>query len=297
MSRRGWALFAVMCVVWGIPYLLIKVAVDEVSVPVVVFARTAVGAALLLPVALRGGGFGIVARHWRPVLLFAALEILGPWALLSDAERTLSSSLTGLLIAAVPIVGVLAARAAGDAERLGPVRWAGLLLGLGGVAFLAGPHLGGGDVLAVGEVLLVVLGYATAPLIMVRRLGDVPSLPLTASCLAFAALVYAAPAALTRPSSVPDGRVLLALVALGAVCTVVAFLVFFALIREVGPARATVFTYVNPAVAVAAGVLLLDEPLTLPILAAFALILCGSVLATVRSRPAAPVAETSVTTG
>ncbi|WP_019631584.1 DMT family transporter [Actinomadura atramentaria] len=301
MSRRGWVLFSVMCVLWGIPYLLIKVAVGEVSVPMVVFARTAIGTVLLLPVALRAGGFRKVREHWRFVLLFAVLEILGPWALLSDAERTLSSSLTGLLIAATPIVGVLIGRATGDAERLGPVRWGGLLLGLAGVALLAGPRLGGGDVRALGEVLLVVIGYSTAPIVMTRRLGDVPSLAMTTSCLGTAALVYAAPAALTLPDALPDGHVLAALGALGAVCTAVAFVVFFELIREVGPSRALVFTYVNPAVAVVAGTVFLSETLTVGMGVSFALILCGSVFATVRSAPrqaaAAAVGEAPIEAG
>lgn len=284
MSRRGWVLFALMSVLWGVPYLLIKVAVEDVSVPVVVFARTALGALVLLPAAIRVGGFDQVRRHWRPLLAFAAVEIIGPWALLSDAERRLSSSMTGLLIAAVPIVSAVLARATGVSERLGPLRWSGLLLGLAGVAVLAAPHLGGADAAPwpVAEVLLVVLGYATAPMIMARRLRDVPSLPLTASCLALAALIYAPPAIATWPAEPPAGRVLAALGGLGLVCTAAAFLVFFELIREVGPARAMVFTYVNPAVAVAAGVLVLGEPLSVTIAAAFALILCGSAMATAR---------------
>ncbi|MEU6034227.1 DMT family transporter [Actinomadura sp. NPDC047616] len=290
MSRRGWVLFALMSVLWGVPYLMIKVAVDGVSVPVLVFARTALGALVLLPLAVRAGGFDRVRRHWRPVLAFAAMEIIGPWALLSDAERHLSSSMTGLLIAAVPIVGAVLARATGDTERLGPLRWAGLLLGLGGVTVLAAPHLGGGDaaVWPVAEVLLVVVGYAIAPMIVARRLGDVPSLPLTASCLTLAALVYTPPALATWPADLPDGRVLAALAGLGVVCTALAFLVFFELIREAGTSRAMVFTYVNPAVAVTAGVLVLDEPLTLTIAAAFALILCGSLMATARRAQDAP---------
>ncbi|MQY05259.1 DMT family transporter [Actinomadura macrotermitis] len=291
MSRRGWMLFALMCVVWGIPYLLIKVAVGEVSVPVVVFARTGIGALLLLPFALRSGGLAAARRHWRPLLAFAALEILGPWALLSDAERTLSSSMSGLLIAAVPIVAVLIGRLTGDAERLGPLRWAGLLTGLGGVAVLAAPHLSGGSGRALAEMLLVVIGYAVAPIIMARRLQEVPSLALTAACLGLAALVYAVPAALTLPSAPPPAKVLVALGALGVVCTALAFLVFFELLREAGTSRAMVFTYVNPAVAVAGGVLLLDEPLSTPIVVAFALILGGSVLATVRTRGITPAGE------
>lgn len=270
-----------MSVLWGIPYLMIKVAVESVSVPMVVFARTALGALILLPLVIRSGQLGVVRRHWRPLLLFTAAEILGPWVLLSDAENRLTSSMTGLLIAAVPIVGVVLARLTGDAERLGPVRWAGLLVGLAGVGVLAAPHLGGGgSAWAIGEVMLVALGYSIAPIITTRRLQDLPSLHMAAFALAIAALVYAGPAIATWPDTMPSGRVLAALIGLGVICTALAFIVFFELIREVGTSRGMVFTYVNPAVAVVAGVVFLGEPLTGTITASFALILGGSVLAT-----------------
>lgn len=279
-------LFALMGVLWGIPYLMIKVAVEGVSVPMVVFARTALGAAVLLPLAIRGGQFDVVRRHWRPLLAFTAVEILGPWALLSDAENRLTSSMTGLLIAAVPIVGVVLAGLTGDAERLGPLRWAGLLVGLAGVGVLAAPHLGGGgSAWAVGEVMLVVLGYSIAPMIAMKRLQELPSLHMAAYALAIAALVYTGPAIYTWPESMPSGRVLAALIGLGLVCTALAFIVFFELIREVGTSRGMVFTYVNPAVAVTAGVVFLSEPLTGTIVASFVLILGGSVLATMRRAP------------
>ena len=284
MSRRGWVLFAAMCVLWGIPYLLIKVAVAEVSVAVLVFARTALGALVLLPLAARPGAVTVVRAHWRALLVFALVEIIGPWALLSDAERVLDSSLTGLLVAAVPIIAVLAGRVAGDTERLGPLRWAGLGLGLAGVALLAAPHVDAGSGFAIGEVLLVAVGYAVGPIIAARKLGEVPNMLVTASCLGFAALVYLPPALLTMPAALPAPEVLLALAGLGLLCTAAAFVLFFELIGEVGPTRAVVFTYVNPAVAVAAGVLLLGEPLTATVLAAFVLILLGSVLATRQRR-------------
>jgi drug/metabolite transporter (DMT)-like permease len=280
MSGRGWVLFALMGVLWGIPYLMIKVAVEGVSVPMVVFARTAVGAAILLPLALRAGRPTWLRERWRPLLAFAVIEIMIPWGLLSEAEQHITSSMTGLLIAATPIVAVLVGRLTGDAERLGAARWAGLAIGLVGVAVLAGPALGDGSPWAIVEVLLVAVCYATAPIIAARRLADVPALPMTAVCLAGAAIVYAPPAVLTWPQTLPDGRVLAALAGLAVLCTALAFLVFFALIREVGPSRALVFTYVNPAVAVTAGVLVLGEPLTVSILVSFALILAGSVLAT-----------------
>ena len=289
VSRRGWVLFALMSVIWGVPYLMIKVAVEGVSVPVLVFARTAVGAAVLVPLALyqarRGGGqFAGMRRHWRPLAAFAAIEIMVPWWLLSDAERHLTSSMTGLLIAASPIVAAVVGRLTGDAERLGPARIAGLGAGLAGVTVLAAPELSSGEPWAIVEVLLVAVCYATAPIIAARKLNDVPALPMTAVCLTGAALVYTPPAVLTWPGALPATEVLVALAGLALVCTALAFLVFFALIREVGPSRALVFTYVNPAVAVAAGVAVLGEPLTAEILVSFVLILGGSVLATSRPR-------------
>jgi drug/metabolite transporter (DMT)-like permease len=281
MTARGWFLFSLMGVVWGIPYLMIKVAVEDLSPSVVVFTRCALGAALLLPFAIRGGGLTRTVRaHWKPMLAFACIEIIGPWFTLTDAERHLSSSTAGLLIAGVPIAGVALSRFFGDTETLGIRRAAGLTLGLAGVAVLTVPHLTGGDARSLVEVLLTVLGYATAPLIAARHLKDVPSLHLTVPCLALAALVYAPAAAATRPAETPSPSVLAALAGLGVICTAVAFVAFLELIKEAGPTRATVFTYVNPAVAVAAGALFLDEPLTPTIVAAFTLILAGSVLAT-----------------
>jgi drug/metabolite transporter (DMT)-like permease len=273
-------LFALMSVIWGVPYLLIKVADTGVAVPVLVFARVGVGAVVLLPLAIRGGQIRVLASRWRWLALFAVVEIMLPWALLSDAERRLSSSLTGLLIAAVPIIGLVLARVTGGPERLTAVRWAGLLAGLAGVALLAGPHLAGGSAWPVAEVILVALCYATGPLIANRKLGDLPGLGMTAACLAAATVVYAPAAALTWPERVPSAAVLGSLAALGVLCTALAFVLFFQLIAEAGPARATVITYVNPAIAVALGVGVLGEPLTPAILAAFVLILSGSVLAT-----------------
>jgi drug/metabolite transporter (DMT)-like permease len=281
VSRRGWLLFVAMGIIWGVPYLLIKVADDGgIAVPVLVFSRVAIGTALLLPIALRRGQIGVLRAHWRWLLIFAVVEVILPWLLLSDAERRLSSSMSGLLIASVPIIGLVAAWATGGQERMTVVRWAGLLAGVAGVALLAGPDAHGGSAWPVTEVLLVAVGYATGPLIASRKLSDAPSLGVTAACLGIATLVYAPIAALDWPSAVPSGKVLASLAGLGVLCTALAFLLFFRLIAEVGPARATVITYINPAVAVALGVMVLNEPFTPAIGVAFALILAGSVLAT-----------------
>ncbi|PEG41772.1 EamA family transporter [Mycolicibacterium agri] len=278
-------LFAAMSIIWGIPYLLIKVAVDGVSVPVLVFARTAVGAAVLLPLAVSRTLPTMIRQHWKALLGFAFFEIIAAWFLLSDAERHLTSSMTGLLIAASPIIAAILDRFTGGEKRLGFRRIAGLAVGFAGVAVLAGPHLAVGSAWPVIEVLMVATCYAIAPLIAARHLSNVPSLPMAATCLGFAALVYATPAAASWPTEMPSARVLVALAALAVICTSLAFILFFALIREVGAARALVFTYVNPAVALLAGVIVLGEPLTVWNTAALALILTGSVLATSRPAP------------
>jgi drug/metabolite transporter (DMT)-like permease len=295
------ALFVAMGVIWGIPYLLIKVADGGVSVPVLVWARVTIGALILVPLALAQGAWrpeqrAVLRSHWVWLAAYSVIEIVGPWALLSAAERKLPSSTSGLLIASVPIIGVALARLAGARERLTPLRWAGLLGGLAGVALLAGPGALHGDLGSVVLVLLPAVGYATGPLIASRKLADLPGLAVTAVCLGFAAVVYAPAAALTWPRSVPSAGVLASLAGLALVCTALAFVLFFQLITEAGPARATVITYVNPAVAVALGVGVLGEPLTPEIIAAFGLILAGSVLATRSGRPEPAPGESGVGT-
>jgi drug/metabolite transporter (DMT)-like permease len=285
VSRRGWVMFAAMCVIWGVPYLLIKVADGGVSVPVLVLARVGIGAALLLPLAAGRGQLRVLVPLWRWLALFAVVEIIAPWLLLSQAERKLSSSMSGLLIASVPILVVVLGRLTGGTERLAAVRWAGLLAGLAGVAVLAGPGASGGDALSIAEVLAVAVCYAAGPLIASRKLADAPPLGMTAACLGFASVVCAPLAAADWPSAAPSFRVLAALAGLAVVCTAAAFLIFFRLIAEIGPARASVITYVNPAVAVALGVSVLGERFTPAMAGAFALILGGSVLAT-RAGPA-----------
>ena len=287
MSRRGWLLFATVGAVWGIPYLLIKVAVGSFSPVTVVFLRTAIGALLLLPITAARGQLRPVLTRWRALLIFTLVEVAGPWFLLSDAERRLTSSLSGLLVAAVPLVGALLAWLTRTDERVGMRRLTGLLLGLGGVALLVGLDVGGSDLGAAGEIALVTLGYAIGPLIIVTRLADLPGVAVVAAAVSVTALLYATPAIMQLPHAAPPGSAIVAAVVLGVVCTAFAFPVFFALIGEVGPVRATVVTYVNPAVAVLAGVAVLGEPFTASTAGGFVLIVAGSFLATGRrSAPA-----------
>jgi drug/metabolite transporter (DMT)-like permease len=291
MSRRSWALFAAMCVIWGIPYLLIRIAVRDVAPGTLVFLRTGIGGLVLLPLALTRGGFGPVLRRWRPLVAFTVIELAVPWLLLSDAETRLSSSLSGLLVAAVPLVGVLVARVTGADDRADVSRLIGLGLGIAGVAMLVGLDLGDLHAWSLVEVGIVVVGYAVAPVIMARSLSDLPSIPVVSASLLLAAIAYL-PYAVIRPPRSLDAQEISSIAVLGLVCTALAFVVFFALINDIGPARATVITYVNPAVAVLFGVVLLNERFTLGMAIGFPLILAGSVLAARRRTvPEAAVPE------
>jgi drug/metabolite transporter (DMT)-like permease len=277
-------LFAAMCVIWGIPYLLIKVAVDELSPATLVLGRTAVGAALLLPIALARGQVLPLLARWRALLVFAAVEICLPWLLLGHAEQRLSSSLTGLLLAAVPMVSAVLVRFGPDSDRLDARRLLGLLVGLAGVAALVGFEVGSGDVLSVVALALVAVAYAVGPLVLSRHLSDLPGLGVIAVSLSVAALAYLPAGIAEAPSRWPSGKVVLSVLGLAVICTAIAFLVFFELIAEVGPARSTVITYVNPAVALLLGVVVLNESFGVATAVGFVLVLAGSVLATSRNR-------------
>jgi drug/metabolite transporter (DMT)-like permease len=288
VTRRGALLFAAMCVIWGIPYLLIRVAVRELAPVTLVFLRTAIGALLLTPVAAFRGELRPLLRHWRPLIAYTAVEVAIPWVLLARAEEKLTSSLTGLLIAAVPLVGAVIVTLTGDRERLGGRRWLGLLVGIAGVAAIVGLNLGQIDVLALVEIGFVAIGYAVGPIILSRSMTDLPAYGVVAASLLLSAIVYAPFAAANWPSTMPSAHVVESVLGLAFICTALAFLVFFALIAEVGPVRATVITYINPAVAAVLGVTLLNEHLTRGMVVGFALVLAGCVLATGRGPEAIP---------
>ena len=277
-----------MCVIWGIPYLMIRVAVRELAPVTLVFLRTGLAALLLVPLAARRDELRPLLARWRPLLVYTFIEVALPWVLLSRAETKLTSSLTGLLIAAVPLVGALIVSLSGERERLGGRRWIGLLVGLCGVAALVGLDLGHVNAVALVEILLVAVCYAVGPIILSRHLNRLPALGVVAASLALSAIAYAPLAAVDWPSRMPSAHVVESVVGLAIVCSALAFIVFFALIAEVGPVRATVITYVNPAVAAVLGVLLLSERLTAGMLLGFALVLVGCVLATGRPPDATP---------
>ncbi len=294
MTRRGIVLFAAMSVIWGIPYLLIRITVAEISPALLVFSRTAIGAALLLPIAFLRVDLRSVLRHWRWIIAFAAIEIAIPWLMLGAAEQAISSSLAGLLVAGVPLVGAAIAVIVGGPDRVGRRQLVGLLIGFAGVAVIAGGDFDAANALALIQIAIVVVCYALGPFILSRRLYGVPSLGIMALALTLTAIVYAPVALVSWPATQPSADALASIAILAVVCTAAAFLLFAALIQEVGPVRATVITYVNPVVAATLGVLILSETLTPPMLVGFALAIVGSTLATRRPKPSeagASVAE------
>ncbi|WP_088283402.1 DMT family transporter [Kineosporia sp. A_224] len=295
MTRRGWLLFAALSVVWGTPYLFIKIAVEHLEPAYVVGTRVALAAVVLLPFAAARGQLRPLVPHWRWVAAFAAVEIAVPFGCLGFAETRISSGLTGLLVAAVPLMGALLAWALRLDDRLDGRRFAGLLVGLAGVVALVGIDVRGGDLLAVAAVLVTAFCYALGPVIVAARLADLPSLAVIAVSLGLNALWYAPFAWLTRPddvAAVPPSA-WWSIGYLGVVASALAFLLFFALVAEVGPARTTVITYLNPAVAIALGVVVLSEPVTAGIGVGFPLVLLGSWLATRRSTEVARPQSTS----
>lgn len=298
MTRRAALLFIGLGVAWGIPYLLIKIALTDLSPEALVLLRTGIAALLLLPIVLIRREVAPVLARWRPVLAFTLAEVAIPWLFLNRAEQVLPSSTTGLLIASVPLAGLLIAFVTGRAERMGLAGWLGVLLGMTGVAALVGLGVGGSNPVAVAEVGVVVIGYAIGPVILNRYLADLPSRAVIAVAMTLTAIAYLpitlATGGLHGP--VPSGDVILAVVLLATVCTAGAFLMLFALVGELGPVRATTITYVNPAVAVLAGAVVLDEPITWVKVVGLVLVLAGSYLVTRGgSARAATGAESAVT--
>jgi drug/metabolite transporter (DMT)-like permease len=281
-------LFVAMSVIWGLPYLFIRIAVSDLSPVMLVFARTTIGALILLPIVIWRGELRGLFKSWVPLLAFAAVEMGVPWLLLASAEQRITSSLAGLLISAVPLVGVVIATSLGNREHLGRASLAGLLLGVVGVAAIVGVDLRASG-FALVEIGVVVVAYAVGPVIISRYLNGLPSMAVIAVSLAACAIAYLPFAALQWPRSVPPMDTIVSVGVLAVVCTALAFVLFFALIAAIGPVRATVITYINPAVAALLGVSVLHENFTFGMALGFVLVIGGSVLATRRPREAARV--------
>ncbi len=277
-------LFAALSVIWGIPYLLIRIAVRDFSPPTLVFVRTGAAGIAFLPFLVRRDVLRSLFEHWRPLVVYTVIEVAVPWLLLSRAEQRLTSSLSGLLIATVPLIAILLSWATRHEGRLGWSRLTGLALGFAGVAVIVGVDVHGPDVLSVVEVLGTAVCYATGPFIIARHLSGVSPSAVVGASLVLTALGYA-PVGLTHLPTHVTPEVITSVAILVAVCTGVAFLIYFALIAEVGPARATVITYINPAVAVVLGIAILHEHFSVGFAIGVPLVLLGSFLGTGGVRP------------
>lgn len=283
-------LFGFAAVLWGIPYLLVELTVGEVSPAFVVFARSALGACVLVPLVVRGGRLNVLRGRTRQVLWLALLDLAAPALLITVGVAAVPSSLAGTLVASVPIMVAMLALRYAPGERVTGVRLIGLVVGLGGVALLLEAEVAGDARALVGGLLVLAgaLFYAGGALYYQRRFVDLPPLVVVAGTLVGCAVLSAVPAALDAPQALPSPTVLGALVLLGGGCTGLGYVAFYTLVADLGAARASVVTYLAPAVAVLGGVVLLGEPLTATIVAGLFLVLAGAWLSTGRRPPPAP---------
>ncbi len=296
MTWRGWTVFVALGIIWGLPYFLIKLALQEVSPFTLAFSRLVLAAIVLMPIAWRRGALRSLGNHRGAIFAFGLVEFAIPFSLISLGERWISSSVTGILIAMVPLSVALIQRYFGIREALGAWRIGGLAIGFIGVAALLGTGSISGSLgwAGVGCMLLATICYAVGPLIIQRHLHSLDSIGPLAASLLVASVVLLIPAAVEIPSSLPSAKALISIAVLGVVCTAIAMLLMFYLVNHAGAARASVITYINPAVAALLGVLVLHEHLGLGGFIAFGLILLGSWLATrgTATRTGSPKAAT-----
>ena len=287
MSKKAPLLFLTVGVIWGTPYFFIEIAIEHFQTPSIVFLRVFLGALILLPIAIKKGMLARTLKAWPAVLAFAVFEMVGPWYLITEAERSINSSLAGLLITTVPFIAAFLVGLLGDRSAWHPLTILGLVLGFAGVVSLVGIDVFAGHIMVTPVLMMLIaaVGYAVAPIIANRMPTDVPTLGVIAVSLAMVSLIYAPFAAVTLTQDIQVGPSLGAwasVIVLGALCSALAFVIFFTLIREIGPARASLITYVNLAVAAVLGVVFLDEAITAGILVGFPLVVVGSYLASRR---------------
>ncbi len=283
MTRRAWLAFAAISLIWGVPYLFIKIAVDGGVTPLTLaWTRVTMAAVVLLGLAWRAGSLSTPRGRGRWLLAYAVAEISIPFPLIAAGEVHVASSLAAIIIAAVPLVGALLAIRFDAAELPTPLRALGLVVGFGGVMLLVGVDVAGNakELLGACAILLAAVGYAIGPMVVKHRLASLDPRAAMGASLAIASLLLAPAAAIDRPHAAPTAGAIAAVVVLGLLCTAVAFVIFTVLIREAGTSRATVITYVNPVIAVALGVVLLGERPGAGAVAGLLLILAGSWLST-----------------
>jgi drug/metabolite transporter (DMT)-like permease len=288
MTPRVLLAFLALCVIWGMPYFFIKHAIGEMSPVWVAWGRLLCASLLLLPIAAWHGQLRGMVRHWRVILLFAIVELVGPFYLIALGERWVSSSLAGILLAGVPLMVVLVAPLLGVHERVSGRRLIGLATGLVGVFALLGLDIGQDSRgwLGAAAILVAALGYAIGPLIVQKHLAGIDTLGVVAASVTVGFVLLTIPAILTVPAVMPSAFALGSVAVLGVICTALGLMLFVYVITKAGASRAAVVTYVNPAVALLLGVFLLDERFGLGPAVGLVLILLGSWLATDGTKPA-----------
>jgi drug/metabolite transporter (DMT)-like permease len=283
VTRRAWLAFAAISLIWGIPYLFIRIAVRGGVTPLVLaWGRVALAAVVLLALAWRAGTLAALRGYLRWLVLYAVAEITFPFPLIAYGEQRVSSSLAAIVIASVPLIGALLALRYDHSERPTSLRAFGLLIGFGGVVALVGIDVAGSgsELLGTAAILLAAAGYAIGPMVIKLRLRGLDPRAAIGASLAVASVLLAPGAALDLPARMPSAGAIACVIVLGLLCTALAFVIFTVLIREAGTSRATVITYVNPVVAVALGVALLGERPGAGAVAGLLLILAGSWLST-----------------
>ena len=283
MTRRAWVAFAAVSIIWGIPYLLIRIAVRHGVTPgLLAFGRVALAAVVLLALAWRAGTLGTLRGRFGVLLAYAVIEVCIPFPLIAAGETRVSSSLAAILISSVPLIVALLALRFDQSERPTPVRAVGLLIGFGGVVALVGIDVAGSsrELLGAGAILLAAVGYAIGPMLIKLRLGGLDPRATMGGSLAIASVLLVPVVALNPPHTTPSAGAIVCVIVLGLVCTAAAFVIYTILIGEAGTSRATVITYVNPVIAVALGVALLGERPGAGSVAGLLLILAGSWLST-----------------
>jgi drug/metabolite transporter (DMT)-like permease len=282
MNRRSWLLMALLAGLWGASYLFIKVALEDDVPPVfIVFARLALGAVVLVPLAWKAGVLRGIGRWSGPIVFMALVQVVVPFLLITYGERHIASSLTGILVSAAPIFTALIAVRYDDDERPHGIAIIGVVMGIVGVVLLFGLDLSGDSTAIAGGlmVLLASVGYAVGSLYLKHHLQQVPAIGIAATTMLVGTVVLLVPALLQLPPHVPEAKTFGSLILLGAGGTGIAFWIYYTLIAEIGPGRASLVAYIAPGFAVVYGVTLLSESLTAGAILGLVLILVGSWIA------------------
>lgn len=287
MSRRGWFLFSLVGLLWGVPYLFMKVALEELSTPMIVFSRLVIGVSFLVPLALREGTLKGAFKYWRYIALYAVLEMVIPWTLITNSQRSLSSGVVALLVATVPIWATLFAHHSGDSTAAHRTRIFGIVIGLVGIALIVGIESISDftNFIALAQILIAAASYAWAVNMITRKAPGVSGVAINGIAMTISGAIFAPFAIQSWPSQTPSTNVILATVGLGVICSGLAFWVFFLVLAEIGPARASLVVYPNTAVAVILGILILREEITLALAIGLPLVLAGSYLASRKPNP------------